>query len=228
MIPRWLISFLFIACSGLLAAEPTPVLERAIENNDALAVWNLTDPLGELPWTPEMNAVSKAVNRGAGEVFDVLTYRGAPVGAFDAQGRNLLFPATYQGRLDLFRKIEAAGARIDQQDAEGWRLVHMAAQSNRPEMLGYLLGRGLDPVSATEAGLTPLMVACRAGQLEQAQQLLGWGANPFDQDYRGRDVHWYATLANNPELLALLDAEINGLGLTLPEPPAVDGTVLLP
>jgi len=211
-----------------VAAQTGVPLERAVDNNDALAVWSLTEPLGELPVAPEMALLTKAVLRGAGEVFDVLSFRGGPIGAFDAQGRNLLFPATFQGRLDLFRKIEAAGARLDQRDREGWRLVHVAAQSPRSEMLGYLLGRGLDPWGATEAGITPLMAACSAGQLKQAQQLLAWGANPFDEDYRGRSVLWYATASNQPEVLSLLQAALNDPALASPPPPEEGGTAPLP
>ncbi|MEI8094591.1 MAG: ankyrin repeat domain-containing protein [Spirochaetales bacterium] len=199
--------------AGLLnpiGAQETP-LYWAIVNNDALAAWNLTEPRGTESIIPGPAELAWAIRRGASEVFDVLSYRGAPADAIDDSGRNLLFDVSIQGRLDLFRKIAAAGARLEQVDREGWSLAHAGAQSSHPEMTVYLLQRGVPPVQRSDLGVTPLMLACAAGLEQNALELLSWGANPADEDYLGHTVLWYAHTGGNAALQAVLEQELTAV-----------------
>jgi ankyrin repeat protein len=196
-------TLLFLAGFGFAQSD----LYWAIANNDALAAWKLTQP-GELVPMPAVEDLSWAVSRGSGEVFDVLSYRGAPVAGIDESGRNLLFEASLAGRLDLFRKIALSGARLDQVDLSGLSLVHAAAQSVQTVMVPFLLRNGLPPAARSELGVTPLMLASQEGRLENVKTLLNWGANPADQDYLGRSVLWYANRGKNPQTLALLNGEL--------------------
>lgn len=197
------LTLLFLAGFGFAQSD----LYWAIANNDALTAWKLTQP-GELISLPAVADLSWAVSRGSGEVFDVLSYRGAPVAGIDESGRNLLFEASLAGRLDLFRKIALSGARLDQVDFSGLSLVHAAAQSVQTVMVPFLLRNGLPPAARSELGVTPLMLASQEGRLENVQVLLNWGANPEDQDYLGRSVLWYANRGKYPEMLSLLNREV--------------------
>jgi ankyrin repeat protein len=201
----WLGLFLLLP-SPLLAETP---LYWAIANNDALEVWHLTAE--GTPDSLEENGLTLpawAVERGSGEVIDVLTWRGVALDRVDNQGRNLLFGAAALGRLDLFEKIEAAGARVDQVDRQGLNLIHAAAPSPHPEMLKTLLARGLGAVSRSSIGVTPLMLACLGGRAEEAAILLDWGAVPEDQDYLGRSVRDYAVAGDDPATLAVVEAAL--------------------
>jgi len=197
----------------LLLATPsfaeTP-LYWAIANNDALEVWNLTASAPVPPVLDEngLSLPAWAVERGSGEVIDVLTWRGVPLDGIDDQGRNLLFGAATRGRLDLFAKIEAAGARLDQVDLRGQTLIHAAAPSPHPVMLKTLLARGLGAVSRSALGVTPLMLACLGGRADETAILLAWGSVPEDEDYLGRSVRDYAVRSADPQTLELIDAAL--------------------
>jgi len=196
--------FLFLAAGALAAESP---LYWAIANNDALAVWKLTAPEGA-PEQLEENGLAPtawAVQKGSGEVLQVLAWRGVPLDGVDAHGRNLLFSAAALGRVDLFDRIAAAGADPMRVDEDGRNLVHAAAPSPHLEMLARVLARGPSAVQRSALGVTPLMMACWGGHSAAVKLLLRWGAVPDDQDYLGRSVRDYAGWSGDPKTLEVID-----------------------
>lgn len=204
----WILILLGVLASPAGAESP---LYWAIANNDALGVWNLTQPdaapgtLAETGQEPPM----LAVERGAAEVLQVLIWRGSALDGVDTQGRNLLFPAAALGRLDLFDRIAASGARVDQVDGQGLTLVHAAAVSPHTRMLRRLLASGAAVQSRSHLGITPLMEASRAGRAEEVRVLLRWGAVPEDQDYLGRSVLDYARTSGDGPTLEAVEAALS-------------------
>lgn len=195
-------AWLLLLSLPLFAETP---LYWAVANNDALEVWKLTGEGVPDSFENGLTLPAWAVERGSGEVIDVLGWQGVALDRVDDQGRNLLFGAAALGRLDLFEKLEDAGARADQVDHQGQTLIHAAAVSPHPVMLRTLLARGLAAATRSALGVTPLMLACRGGRAEEASLLLAWGAVPEDRDYLGRSVLDYAAASGDAATLALLE-----------------------
>lgn len=205
---------LFWVVLAALFVSPTLPAESnlywALANNDALAVWQMTTPEGAPVdlGDASLDRAALAVGQGAGEALQALAWKGVPLDAVDADGRNLLFSAAALGRLDLFERIQAAGARTDQVDASGKTLVHAAALSPHPEMLRTLLALGLGAADKSSLGITPLMEAALAGKSDEVEVLLAWGSVPEDEDYLGRSVRDFAVASGDPGTLAVVDGAL--------------------
>ena len=90
-----------------------------------------------------------------------------------------------------------AGADPEERDSSGLTVLHHACKTQNTRVLQYLLN---SPEFAalrhvrTNGGLTPLMLAVQGKSLHFVAECLNAHMNPFDEDYLGFSVMFYAQM----------------------------------
>lgn len=173
------------------------LLERGADINLALGPWP------KLGYSPLFTAV-KYQNTYA---YKNLTERGAldnPTGSF----HTALYPAVYNGNLDVVKDLIARGSNVNQFYWDGYRhLVYAAARYRCIDVLKYLISIGLQPdmfpqetpppsySACPHIQLTALTAAVKNNDLESVQVLLAAGANPNRQSEGVPPLHFASSEA---------------------------------
>lgn len=101
-----------------------------------------------------------------------------------------------KGELDKLRKVDDLGRYVKEQEPlHGWTLLMVAAYHNYYEVAKYLIKKGSDINACNYKGTTVIMYA-KDGMLQTEDDrlfssLLSLGANPYMQDYTGKDLFDY-------------------------------------
>ena len=109
---------------------------------------------------------------------------------------NELVAIVSQGDLDTLKSIENIDRYVLEQEPEhGWTLLMVASYYNQFEIARYLIRKGSDVNAKNYKGTTVIMYA-KDGMLRTEDDrlfnsLLSLGANPYIQDYTGRDLFDY-------------------------------------
>ena len=108
----------------------------------------------------------------------------------------LIFCAAYSDD-SCMKVLIGAGADPEERDSSGLTVLHHACKTQNTRVLQYLLN---SPEFAalrhvrTNGGLTPLMLAVQGKSLHFVAECLNAHMNPFDEDYLGFSVMFYAQM----------------------------------
>lgn len=109
---------------------------------------------------------------------------------------NALIDMVSEGKLDELKKVKDLNKYINEQEpVHGWTLLMVVAYHCQFEVAKYLLKLGSNINAQNYNGTTVIMYA-KNGMLSTGDDrlfklLLGKGANPFIQDYSGKDLFSY-------------------------------------
>ena len=119
-------------------------------------------------------------------------------------GRNALWWAAKDGRVEDVERLLAAGDDPNAPDIDGDNALHAAVRWGRAAVVEVLLSHRADPNARGLYGMTPLQIAVSEGQSDTAGALLRHGADPNARDLFGKSALHDAAAHGSAELVALL------------------------
>ncbi|MEM1257182.1 MAG: ankyrin repeat domain-containing protein [Bacteroidota bacterium] len=130
-------------------------------------------------------ALTRAVQRGSKEIFDLLLANGADALVVDAEGNNLLYHAfnSYRKRTKaaadyMIDQLIAQGVAAKANFSEGNTLIHLSIEKESTYLLEKALALGVDVNDKNEIHLSPLhLAAMKAKDKAMLNMLLEHGAD---------------------------------------------------
>ena len=162
----------------------------------------------------ESTALHYAASNGHDEALKILLAAGADVNSANVPEMTALHYVASKGHAEALKILLAAGADVNAENRLGRTALALAKVNEHPEIVA-LIERGADPESertpdeklpvAKEKKPCLLCVAAKNGNLVMIETLLASGHNPLQIDEEGYDPFYYAVVANNTNILELLE-----------------------
>ena len=159
-------------------------------------------------------ALHVAASNGHAEALKILLAAGADVNSANVPEMTALHYVASKGHAEALKILLAAGADVNAENRLGRTALALAKVNEHPEIVA-LIERGADPESertpdeklpvAKEKKPCLLCVAAKNGNLVMIETLLASGHNPLQIDEEGYDPFYYAVVANNTNILELLE-----------------------
>ncbi|AIJ09760.1 MULTISPECIES: ankyrin repeat domain-containing protein [Edwardsiella] len=122
------------------------------------------------------------------------------------QLNDYLWNAARDGNIAVINDFISTGYNMNVQDSHGYTAVILAAYHGHQEIVTRLIHAGADPCLRDNRGNTALMGAIFKGEISIARRLIAAKCSPDIQNKAGQTAAMYASLFQQHELLAKLEA----------------------
>ncbi|XP_010001131.1 PREDICTED: uveal autoantigen with coiled-coil domains and ankyrin repeats [Chaetura pelagica] len=154
------------------------------------------------------NALHLAAKYGHALCLQKLLQFNCPTENVDLQGRTALHDAAMSDCSSSIQLLCDHGASVNSKDGDGRTPLVLATQMCRPAVCQLLIDRGADVNARDKQNRTALMLGCEYGCRDAVEVLLRNGADVSLTDGLGHDCAYYARIADNIDILALIKAAL--------------------
>ena len=182
-----------------------PALFYATQNADLKIIVLLLTNKANIKDHPELLRI--AVNKGCGEIVEVLLQHGADINATDIAGK---LPIEEQRGFGVpFPGIEGGvifnmGANANTRDKNRMTVLEAAIDGGFVKVVKVLLKYNADVNSTDEGDMTPLHLSAQRGNRVITEMLLNKGADINAEDCNGTTALHFATKVGHEEVVELL------------------------